>query len=209
MVNVRFRKVMMAFCLLFISPWVRAEQSQKDDGVNEPETEAFLSIGLGFGQAFPAEDSVPGIFGVVSVEPGIVSPLGHWNRMELSAELSTGGFSFKRKDRDVNATYIQTVGSLVKFGYGYSVGHNAVGVMRVGLGPLMGKYSEKQDGELIAEETLTGFGGLLGIDTVFSFSDHLDIVAGVGLRYGSFYGDETESFQVNIPSLSLASRFVF
>ncbi len=165
----------------------------------------FAGPSLTFGQSRSTGAKNPGVAWFLGVEGGYVAAHQEWNRMEMSLELGTGQATFTdQNEKHVNLPI--PVFALAKFGYGYTIGANTLGVIRVGVGPATGTYPGSAIESGGGSESILGFMGLLGYDVVLPVSKSFEMVAGIEDRMVSYSGDRIKSFQLNIPELNVGFR---
>ena len=192
----------------------------------EANTGAYLGATVGFGQGRTTDGGSPGMAFRMGFEPGYQMQMGHWSRLEMGAEVFFGRVAFRSGSGDdsFKANMPIGLGLMPKIGYGYSLGSKLYGVWRLGVGPVMAKFSgERNDGaELEAADTLWGLAGQLSVHLVLPATESLNFIAGAELNHYQFdlgkldvtADDGTRSrmngrsLNVNAPSAVLGMRFV-
>lgn len=195
-------RVVLASVML-LCPFIAHAQS--DDPVDKNVGGPYVGAQFVVGQAIKVGDSSPGVAYLVGADVGYVVKRDTWNRLELGLELSTGKASFKDKDFDRDVDIDLNLVSMVKAGYGYSLGGHSFGVFRAGVGIAQASYDSSLDvgGKLDGGDS-TGIAALLAWDAVVPASDTLDFTFGLSYRILSFnfkdLPNDDGSFQMNIPA---------
>ena len=198
--------------IFLFSLWLLLPTTLLADGAPSPYDQnhsgAYGAATVSFGQSRAVGASSPGVAAFLAAEAGFVSARQSWNRLEMSVEAGMGRSSYSlsggvQVDLDVDL-YM-----LAKIGYGYSIGNNTFGVMRIGAGPAMATYPASALANSGSSKSISGFMGLFGYDVVFPASEGVELVGGIENRITNFTGDGVSSFQVNIPGIRLAIRSRF
>lgn len=148
----------------------------------------FLGAGVGFGQARTTEEgNSPGTAYFLKLEPGYQVRRGTWSRLEVSAELYSGQLSFRTKEDQLGKiTAPVTMGLMLHFGYGYSLGQKAFGLLRLGVGTTMAKIKADVGGEKYESDSLSGVSGQIGWLMVAPMTDSLDVTGGISWTQTQF-----------------------
>jgi len=149
---------------------------------------AFIGGGLAFGSARTTEKGVsPGVAMLFSFEPGYQVNRGSWNRLEFSGQIFAGQAEFGKTDINVG------LGLLAKLGYGYSLGDKLMAMFRVGAGPVLATFKNRDNAESIESDgTLMGLGLQGAWQLVFPMSDALDLVGGLSWTHMQFNVDDVK-----------------
>lgn len=182
----------------------------------------FVGAGLTFGQARTTEEGAsPGLATFLNVEPGFQMRRGSFGRLEFSGQFLFGKSSFRLGDGEGKVDVPVGFGLIAKAGYGYSLGSKMFGIMKAGLGPLMGKYEQEVDAVGKVESgTISGLAGYLGWTMVAPLTDSLDATGGISWTHMQFdVGDVEDSggteypvdrtVIVNVPAVDLGLRVRF
>ncbi len=152
------------------------------------ESGAFIGGGLSFGSARTTEDGVsPGVAMLFSFEPGYQVNRGSWNRLEFSGQIFAGKAEFGKTDINVG------LGVLAKLGYGYSLGDKLMSIWRVGAGPVMATFKNRDAAESVESDgALMGLGLQGAWQLVFPMSDSLDLIGGLAWTHMQFNVDDVK-----------------
>ncbi|MBC7661480.1 MAG: hypothetical protein H7249_17425 [Chitinophagaceae bacterium] len=200
--------VVLASVLLF-SPVIA--QAQTDDPVDKNVGGPYVGGQFVVGQGVKVGDSSPGVAYLIGADVGYVVKRDTWNRIELGLELSTGKASYKDKDFKEDVDLNLNLVTMVKAGYGYSLGGHSFGVFRAGVGIAQASYDGKSDlGPKVNGGSSTGVATLLAWDAVIPASDALDFTFGVSWRTVNFnfkdLPNNQGSYQLNIPAVYAGAR---
>jgi len=163
-----------------------------DPDIVEPKRHsgAFVGLGAAFGQARSTDGGSGDVSFRVGIEPGFQMGTGSWSRLEVGAELYSGriGFRAGTGDESYKAKMPIGLGLMPKIGYGYSLGSDLYAVWKLGVGPVMAKFSgDRTDGaELEADDTLWGIAGQIGAQLAFPATDMLAFMIGLDLTHYQF-----------------------
>ncbi len=149
---------------------------------------AFIGGGLSFGSARTTEDGVsPGLAMLFSFEPGYQVNRGSWNRLEFSGQIFAGKAEFGKTDINVG------LGVLAKLGYGYSLGDKLMSIWRVGAGPVMATFKNRDAAESVESDgALMGLGLQGAWQLVFPMNDSLDLIGGLAWTHMQFNVDDVK-----------------
>jgi hypothetical protein len=135
----------------------------------------FLGINGHFGPVYDAEPkSSSGMGFGFGVEPGYVIQSGNWNRLELSLLVAYQSFTWKGGEK-IDST-MTPLSFTPRFGYGFNLGDNLSGILRVGFGMATGQVTQK--GEAIETSPLKASSAKTDSKMGFVFSGDYDIVYG-------------------------------
>ncbi len=199
--------VLASLCLL--CPMLA--QAQSTDPVDKNVGGGFVGGQAVLGQARKVGDSSPAAAYLIGADLGYVMKRDSWNRLELGLELSTGQASYKDKDFDIDVDIDLKLVTMLKAGYGYSLGDHAFGIFRVGVGIAQAQFDGKAThGLKIDGGSSSGVATMVAWDVVTPASDSLDFNFGVSFRMLNFnFKDlpgDTGSFQLNIPAIYAGAR---
>lgn len=203
----RFHVVLAS--VLFLCPVIARAQSA--DPVDKNFGGGFVGGQVVLGQAIKVGDSSPGSAYMVGLDAGYVMKRDTWNRIELGLEIDTGKASYKDKDFDTDVDLDLDLVTMIKAGYGYSLGDHAFGVFRLGVGIAQASFDGKTDsGVSVDGGSSSGVASMLAWDVVTPASDTVDFNFGVSFRMINFnFKDmpgDTGSFQLNIPAIYAGAR---
>lgn len=168
----------------------------------------FLQGALGFGQVRSTEDqATPGLGLLVSAEPGYQFNTGSWSRVEVSAQVMAGQLAFRTaEDNAGKVTLPIGLGVLAKIGWGYSLGNKLTGMIRLGAGPLLGKFeAHPAFGSVTSDGTIMGLGLMAGYDLIVPMNSFLDGVLGFNWLHAEF---DVKDAKVNGASSSVSRSVV-
>lgn len=188
--------------------------SSKNDGG------PYLGGGMMFGQSSAAGRSRAGTAVLFGLEGGYLIPRGSWSRLEVGFELDTGSMEFTQKSSPKAKEELKVPMLLLgKFGYGYSIGGFAMGVLSAGVGTFSADLSSKADGNTSKADGVSGLAARLGVELNAPVSDMVDLSGGLRLTHLQFDVDEfkvngtatsaDESFNVNMTALFIGARVKF
>lgn len=166
-----------------------------------------LGVNMTFGQSVAVGKSDPGLAWLFAVDGSFVMAQDTWTRMEFGLEVGTGQSVFKMTS-DKSSVELPHTYAMAKGGYGYSIGNHAFSVIRIGAGPVFGRYEGTLQGNKVASNSVTGLASMLGVDLVYPAGETGELVGGFRVGYMTFSGDGIDSFQVRTPSLSLGFRIL-
>lgn len=205
----RFRVVLASF--LFLSPMVA--QAQSTDPVDKNVSGGYVGGQLTLGQAVKVGDTSPGTAYLVGVDVGYVMKRDTWNRIELGLEVATGKAEYRDKQYGAGVDFdldLKLV-TMLKAGYGYSLGDHAFGLFRVGVGIAQADLEGKANGATLDAGSASGTAAMIAYDVVFPASDALDFTVGASYRIMSFNFDDIQGndgdVQVNLPAIYAGARF--
>ncbi len=202
------KQVLILATILAATRTLQGQEAKQPQGQAYPSNKSGTFVGgtLTFGQSRAVGESSPGVGWFSGLEGGYISARNEWNRIEASFEAGTGFANFKDKRKNTQIRLPINFYGLAKFGYAYSIGEKSFGVFRIGAGPATATYPSQGIAGSNSSESITGFKGMLGWDAVFPAGDALELTAGLNVRFLSFSGDKADSFQLNIPALSMGAR---
>lgn len=170
------------------APYKKLKTADPDWSRADKGSGVFLGAGIGVGQAQPTSGGTsPGLAFKAYFEPGYQRQMTSWSRMEFGGEVFSGALTFRRNGTDTSsysATVPLGLGLLVKAGYGYSLGGDAYGTWKVGLGPVFAKY--KASGDEFSESsksTVWGTAAQLGFILGVPASEALSFQGGINLTH--------------------------
>lgn len=179
----------------------------------------YLQAALGFGQTRSTEEqATPGLGLLGSFEPGYQFNTGSWSRVEFSAQFLAGELAYRTAASNTGKTTLPIgFGLLAKVGYGYSIGNKLIAMLRLGAGPLLGKFEASPEGvKAVSDGTITGLGLLAAWDLVLPMNSFIDGVFGLDWLHAEFdvhdvkVGGTTQKFDrtvvVNMPQALLGLR---
>lgn len=170
-------------------PWRNAD-NDPDIVQHDKKSGMYVGAGLGFGQSRAAKGgTTPGVSFKGSIEPGYMRQFSSWSHMELSGEVFFGNTGFRKSGDDgYKASMPIGLGILAKAGYGYSLGSSLKGIWKVGVGPVMAKYSADaaNDVEIESKGAVWGTAGHLAFLLGVPVSDAFDFTGGVELTHMAF-----------------------
>lgn len=161
-----------------------------------PKNSSGLIIGGGlrFGQSYVAGGSTSKLGTLATVEIGYSARNDSWGRYELGLEIA-GGQVAGRLDDDgkSNLALALLPATLIKAGYGWSLGSSVFMVAKVGAGIAMADATFKNStGKFKSTDTMSGSALYGGVDVVVPMTSALDLVAGVSVTHYKFDVDELE-----------------
>jgi hypothetical protein len=148
----------------------------------------FLGIHGNFGPVYDAEPTSSSGMGFgIAVEPGYAIQSSSWNRMELGVLVGYNSFAWKGGE-GVNSTMTPLI-FIPRFGYGFSLGDNLFGMLRVGFGIATGQVANKYSNDIDKEyfgsgktDSKTGFVFSGDYDVVYG-QDKVQFVGGLGVTH--------------------------
>jgi len=183
----------------------------------------FLGGGVMFGQSYSSEPrSSSGLAYFLNVEPGYQVHTGSWNRLEVSGDFLFGHVDFRTPDDILGKVSIPLAyGFLARLGYGYSIGNKSFGIMRIGVGPMLGKLQAHAGGVRVeSESSISGLAAQLAWEMVGPINDTLDWTGGLSLTHmqfdvgkvqesgGTSY-DVSRDLVMNVPTAQIGLRVRF
>lgn len=130
-----------------------------------------------------------------SLDLGYVIKRDTWNRLELGIELGTAKLDLGDMGGVENVSLDTSVLAMVKGGFGYSLGDNAFGIWRLGVG--LGETKLRH-----AENSFKGdaFIVRLGWDAVIPAGDSMSFVAGIYAQMtdSRFDSDAADDLELNV-----------
>lgn len=195
--------------VFFLCPVIAHAQSS--DPVDKNFGGGFVGGQLVLGQAIKVGDSSPGVAYMLGLDAGYVMRRDTWNRIELGLEIDSGKASYKDKDFDTDVDIDLNLVTMVKAGYGYSLGDHAFGVLRLGVGIAQASFDGKTDsGVKVDGGSSSGVASMIAWDVVAPASDTVDFNFGISWRMLNFnFKDmpgDSGSFQLNIPAIYAGAR---
>jgi hypothetical protein len=198
----QWRGLLLALGFLSFSTGTLAQSEPVDKNVGGP----FLGGQLVFGQGVKVGDASPGPAWLMLADVGYGIKRDTWNRIELGLELGTGAATFDDNDNGgVKVDLDLKMVSMIKAGYGYSLGDHAFGILRVGIGMAQAEY-EGTLGNQQSTDDATGTAAMVAWDAVFPASPTVEFLFGASFRVMNFNFDRVDDFQLNIPSLYGGTR---
>lgn len=188
----------------------------------------FLGGKVLFGQGRSTEDgSTGGMAYFLGVEPGYQASRGSWGRFEVSADLFTGLINFRNPNSTAEKAMPGKItaqlpfGLMIKGGYGYSLGGDVFGVLKLGAGPVLGKVKlEAPDSHgTFTSDSISGLAWQIGWELVAPINKTVDFTGGLSwtqvqldvtkLKNGGTSVAVDRNLIANVPGVDLGLRVRF
>lgn len=141
----------------------------------------FLGINANLGPVYDAEPTSSSGMGYgFGVEPGYAIQNDSWGRFEVSLLGSYQSFSWKG-GKNTDSTMTPMV-FMPRVGYGFGMGNNLYGVLRVGLGMATGQVSNKYNGETFKTDSKSGMAFSTDYDVVYG-TTFVQFTGGLGVTH--------------------------
>jgi len=183
----------------------------------------FLGGGVMFGQTYSSEPrSSAGLAYFLNIEPGYQARTGSWNRLEVSGDFLFGHVDVRTPAEVLGKVSIPLAyGFLARLGYGYSIGNHSFGMLRIGVGPMLGKLEAHTGGVRVeSDSSISGLAAQLAWEMVGPINDTLDWTGGLSLTHmqfdvgkvqesgGASY-DVSRDLVLNVPTAQIGLRVRF
>lgn len=141
----------------------------------------FLGINGDLGPIYDAEpQSSSGMGYGFNVEPGFVIQNSSWSRYEIGLQVAYHSFNWKGgKDTDSTLTPLSF---MPRFGFGFNLGDNLFGIVRIGFGLATGQATHKTLGTSLKTDSKNGFAFSTDYDVAYG-KDKLQFAGGLGVTH--------------------------